>query len=67
MRQRVLGGRRLSGVRRVSATAAPQITSAMVALAWCVIHCPQDGEDGPALARLIIAAAEAPESGPGRP
>lgn len=37
---------------------APAITSAMIALAWCVLHCPSDDESARVLAQLIINAAE---------
>jgi hypothetical protein len=37
---------------------ARQINTAMVALAWCVINCPDDGESATVLARMVLEAAE---------
>ncbi len=46
---------------------APQITSVMVALAFSVLHSPDDGESARVLARMVLEAAEAQSTGPGRP
>lgn len=38
--------------------AAPSITSPMLALAWSILHCPdQNGEDAWVLAKLVLEAA----------
>lgn len=36
---------------------APPLTTAMIALAWCIHHDPSDSESGRVLAKLVLQAA----------